>query len=363
VGPQGRGYPPAWNGAGSVERSRLAILEAQVAVGLNPTLSASTNRDEGTPVPVLPDVVDAAEPHDRGAHRLARSLPRWAALPAAVVLIAVVALASRSTSGPPLEVAFDGSQLVVALRAAGYVAEFLGVAGLLAAAILYRGRVMRAPTAAKEGRRLPPMPWWAQLLALAAIVPVFLGQVAIVISYILEIFRTLRSRAGSGPPGTANFQDLAPGLAGRDTTSLVIAIVVVAGLFVLLLAVVIRWRIQDRRFATEGGNNDRTATEAAVDVSLDALRNEPDPRRAVIAAYAAMERALSSAGLGRRRSEAPMEYVRRVLTEQTRAPEEVRTVTDLFQVAKFSHHAVDEDMRRAAIDALERIRAATQRLA
>ena len=57
-----------------------------------------------------------------------------------------------------------------------------------------------------------------------------------------------------------------------------------------------------------------------------------------------------------------MEYVRRVLTEQTRAPEEVRTVTDLFQVAKFSEHPVDEGMRSGAITALEGIRAATARL-
>lgn len=318
-------------------------------------------------MPELPDVLDAAHPRGRGESGVARSLsrhvalPRWVALPAAVILIAVVALASRSTSAPAVELAFDGSPLIVALRVAGYVAEFLGVAGLLAAAILYRGRLMRGRTAAKAGRKLPPVPWWAQVLALAAIVPLFVGQGAIVLSYILEILRNLGSRSSSGPAGSPDFQDLAPGLAARDTTSLLIAFVIVAGLFLLMVAVVIRWRIQDRRFAADGFNDQRTATEAAVDVSLDALRSEPDPRRAVIAAYAAMERALSGAGLGRRRSEAPMEYVRRVLTEQTRAPEEVRTVTDLFQVAKFSHHTVDEDMRDRAIKALERIRAATQR--
>ncbi len=312
-------------------------------------------------MPELSDASTAVEPRVRSVGRIVGGLPRWVALPTAVVLIAVVALASRSTSAPSLELTFDGSPLIVALRAAGYVAEFLGVAGLLAAAILYRGRLMRGQAAAKAGRRLAAMPWWAQVLALAAVVPLFIGQAAIVLSYILEILRNLGSRSSSGAAGNPNFQDLAPGLAARDTTSLLIAFLVVAGLFLLMVAVVIRWRIQDRRFAADGFNDQRTATEAAVDVSLDALRSEPDPRRAVIAAYAAMERALSGAGLGRRRSEAPMEYVRRVLTEQTRAPEEVRTVTDLFQVAKFSHHTVDEGMRSDAIDALERVRAATQR--
>jgi hypothetical protein len=162
---------------------------------------------------------------------------------------------------------------------------------------------------------------------------------------------------GGGAAGGQNPFDVSPGLAGRDTASLIVAALIVVGLVVLLLAIAIRWRIQDRRFATAGPDADRAATEAAVDVSLDALRREPDPRRAVIAAYAAMERVLSAAGLGRHRSEAPLEYVRRVLTAHSHAPEEVRTITDLFQVAKFSQHPVDEGMRAGAISALEQIRA------
>jgi hypothetical protein len=71
-----------------------------------------------------------------------------------------------------------------------------------------------------------------------------------------------------------------------------------------------------------------------------------------------MERSLSGSGLGRHRSEAPLEYLRRVLLGSTGATEEVRTITHLFQLAKFSHHDVDEPMRSRAIKALERIRAA-----
>src|SRR5207248_2203549 len=94
------------------------------------------------------------------------------------------------------------------------------------------------------------------------------------------------------------------------------------------------------------------------EVSLDAIRREPDPRRAVISAYAAMERSLSRAGFGRHRSEAPLEYLRRVVVAPTGAGEEVRTITLLFQHARFSDHDVDEPMRSRAIDALARIRAA-----
>ena len=96
-----------------------------------------------------------------------------------------------------------------------------------------------------------------------------------------------------------------------------------------------------------------------MEVGLEALRREPDPRRAIIAAYAAMERSLSHAGLGRQPWEAPIEYLRRVLAAALGAGDDVQAMTHLFEVAKFSHHPVDESMRSGAIGALERIRSAT----
>ena len=56
-----------------------------------------------------------------------------------------------------------------------------------------------------------------------------------------------------------------------------------------------------------------TRLAAALDESLDDLRAEPDPRRAVIAAYARLERVLASHGLPRKTSEAPLEYLARML--------------------------------------------------
>jgi hypothetical protein len=71
-----------------------------------------------------------------------------------------------------------------------------------------------------------------------------------------------------------------------------------------------------------------------------------------------MERSLSNAGMGRHAWEAPIEYLRRVLARALGAPEDVQTMTHLFEVAKFSEHPVDESMRGDAIGALERIRTA-----
>lgn len=89
-----------------------------------------------------------------------------------------------------------------------------------------------------------------------------------------------------------------------------------------------------------------------LDETLDDIRNEADPRKAVIAAYARMERALAAHGLPRRPSEAPLEYLSRVLLELHVTEPAIRPLTDLFQRAKFSPHDVDFAMKDQAIAAL-----------
>jgi hypothetical protein len=99
-----------------------------------------------------------------------------------------------------------------------------------------------------------------------------------------------------------------------------------------------------------------SALSAAVDDSLDDLRAERDPRRAVIAAYARMERALEGQGLPRRRSEAPLEYLGRVLGALRVRSSAVLALTELFERAKFSRHEIDAEMKDEAIGALVSVR-------
>jgi tetrahydromethanopterin S-methyltransferase subunit B len=93
-----------------------------------------------------------------------------------------------------------------------------------------------------------------------------------------------------------------------------------------------------------------------VDETLDDLRAEVDPRKAVIAAYARMERILAVHGLPRRPSEAPLEYLSRVLDDLHVTRDAVSRLTALFERAKFSHHQVDPRMKDEAIDALVEFR-------
>jgi len=76
----------------------------------------------------------------------------------------------------------------------------------------------------------------------------------------------------------------------------------------------------------------------------------------VIAAYAQMERALAEAELPRGPAEAPREYLGRVLPEVGASTASVERLTELFERAKFSPHAIDAAMKEEAIDALESLR-------
>ena len=98
------------------------------------------------------------------------------------------------------------------------------------------------------------------------------------------------------------------------------------------------------------------AVSLALDESLDDLRNDPDLRRAIVAAYARMERALASVGLPRRPSEAPFEYVERALRSLETSADAAERLTTLFEWAKFSQHEPGPEMRDDAIDALVAVR-------
>jgi Domain of unknown function (DUF4129) len=135
-----------------------------------------------------------------------------------------------------------------------------------------------------------------------------------------------------------------------------IPVLVILGLIAVSVAA---FTIASRRRRQALGSDDAAVAEQLADVldeTLDDLRAESDPRRAVIAAYARLERSFAAAGLPRRAEETAVEYVPRALDGLEVDPGPVRTLTALFTRAKFSHHPVDDGMKLEAISALERIR-------
>jgi hypothetical protein len=91
--------------------------------------------------------------------------------------------------------------------------------------------------------------------------------------------------------------------------------------------------------------------------TLDDLRAERDPRRAVIGAYARLERTFAAHDVARDPSETPREYVDRALDRLGVSVFAVRRLTQLYERAKFSPHEIDTAMKDDAIDALAGLRA------
>jgi hypothetical protein len=98
------------------------------------------------------------------------------------------------------------------------------------------------------------------------------------------------------------------------------------------------------------------AVAAILDDTLQDLYDERDPRKAVVATYARMERALAAHGLPRERSEAPAEYLERALEELSASASSASRLTRLFEWARFSDHPVEPGMKTEAIQALEAVR-------
>ena len=131
---------------------------------------------------------------------------------------------------------------------------------------------------------------------------------------------------------------------------------VVAVLVLLTVAGVAAWL--SLRGGPAAGGVEATPAEALADVlseTLDDLRAERDPRRAVIAAYVRMERGLAASGLPRREAEAPGEYLARALEEIELSSRAAGRLTALFTWARFSVHDVRPEMKDEAIETLEQV--------
>lgn len=269
----------------------------------------------------------------------------------ALLLAVVVGVASRPG-------AVDAALGAPPRSAIGYVLD-LGVFLLLAASLLMLAAIVVAlwPRGRSRDDRVvtrPELPWWMK--ALMAIVP--LGLVAALVVLALtsrghQAGAPVQPIAPPPPPVAAGTSagDASAGPIALAAALTVLAIVVVAAVVLVVLS-------RRRRYAPRAVEERRLRALAdALDESLDALRAEPNPRRAVIAAYAALEGSLTRSGVGRRPQEAPFEYMVRALARLPGHRAELQRLATLFEEAKFSRHDIDASMKREAIGALATVRA------
>lgn len=285
--------------------------------------------------------------------------PARAALVALAVLVLVFAVAVGSSRS--LAHARGGPVLTAPAVINDLFLAFALLAVLVLAGLVYTlwGGRKRDDDELEPVPEQLPLPWWQKLLALML---ALLPAAGLVAGFVLAV----RHR---GPP--ARPRRVAPGVtgphpAGHPGSRLPSAAVgsapvhwwFWASLAAVAAAAVLVLMVRRRREA--GGTGARRGAPRPLTVmieeSLAEIERESDPRRAVIRAYAGMERALARHGLGRHPSEAPQEYLARALGVIRVSGPAGERLTGLFQRARFSEHPVGGQMKGEAIAALAAIR-------
>jgi hypothetical protein len=280
----------------------------------------------------------------------------------AALLLAVVALASRDfEAGPesqraqtPLGDSAPGvvTGALIVLSLVGVIATTVVVASVLAG--LARRRKKPDEEMFAES---PPRPWWLGPLLILIVLAMFALPIGLLV--------WVSGMGGHSPPpsGAAGFADRSVAPAGQarggaEPTSPDWALVAVAaGISVVGLLILTRGR---RKLTASPVSSPRGAMAEAVQETIEDIDREPDPRRAIISAYARMERVLATHGWARKPSRSPLEYLEESLQRLAVPAVPARSLTELFEIAKFSHHRVDISMKRRAIDALVAVRQALE---
>src|SRR5581483_1630026 len=196
----------------------------------------------------------------------------------------------------------------------------------------------------------PVLPARRNWMAAVLLSMIGVSAVAVVVLRYLHDHHGARSNPVSRLTGLARSGGTKAGAVSFDW-----APVIVIGVVALLALAAAAWFVVERT-PERRGLPVVDELVLAVERTIADLRAEPDPRLAVIAAYAQMELALAGAGLPRTPAEAPREYLGRVLPEVGAQTASVGRLTRLFERAKFSPHAIDAAMKEEAISALESLR-------
>ena len=261
-------------------------------------------------------------------------------------LLALVAVASRNAVGGGGASGSGGGTPALPTWFSSYLYTFVIVAGFF---VLLLGFVLARREEMGGGRssRKSAVTTIALLAACVAILVVAVREP----QEISELVERIR------PGGLDGDADLG-GAAQKATPAFEwVAVAVASSLAVAVVVSTLAYPVVRRRVRRRADDALVLALSSALDATLDDVRAEPDARRAIILAYARMEAVLDAHGLPRHEAEAPLEYLARVLLELEVGAPPVETLTELFERAKFSHHALGAPDKERAIDALEAIRA------
>ena len=274
---------------------------------------------------------------------------------AVAVLLALTAagLRSRGTfSHAPDRVLAGASGTVLATA----LAATEGVALVAFALVLIMARPRRKPKPNEDEPPRPPFPWWAKTLAVLASVAVLVTPFAILLT------RTTRPRpaAQAHPGALTSGGAVPPRLPGTPHGSpwpLIAGMLIALALLVALTAWSRHARRRPARPPGDQGQGSRLALGESLAAGRAALARPRDPRAAIIACYAAMERGFAAAGSAPAAADTPAEVLARATgAGLVRSGSAVR-MAGLFRRARYSSEPMTSADSAAAAAALDQMQA------
>ncbi|HEX9352174.1 MAG TPA: DUF4129 domain-containing protein [Gaiellaceae bacterium] len=264
-----------------------------------------------------------------------------------VGLVAIAAAGRAPTGGESRPSGHAPTLLVDYISTIALLFVPVGVILIIWAAFARRQRQQAG--IAKRGR--------GRTLVTVVLVVLVLGGAAVLRSQFPSTFHKL-SAVNSGAPGqTTTKKGASSKQAATPQAHFRWLPLVILGSLVVAFAGAAGYVAYRRRYGILPEGPTAAEVSAVLTETLDDLYREPDPRKAVIAAYAKMERSLAVRGMPREPSEAPLEYLERILDYVQASSHSVRRLTKLFGRARFSPHEIDGRMKDDAIEALTGLRA------
>ena len=275
---------------------------------------------------------------------------------AVTVLITLVVLAARSSSLQAGDGPANAGPVIVIVHVIEIVGIALELLAILILIVVFRLSRRRDEDDNDEPYQEPVRVHWLVRLLSSLLPPLVLTALIVAITRSRPVDQSLELAPigdfGASPGSGGLVEQVVINL-GLSWWEVLIAVVLAVVAFVAIL----------RAFRADGapvsmpdeepeGLRQTTALASAVGAGLRDARLEPDPRRAVITAYATMERMLAAQGWPRREVEAPLEYMTRLFAERNVRADALVTLTELFELARFSQHVISPATKARAIGAL-----------
>ena len=264
---------------------------------------------------------------------------------AVLLAVTVTGLRARGTFGSDrTAVGASGPVLAIALSAAE------GLAVIAFVIVLASARPVRKPKPDDTEPWRPYIPWWAKtagvLLAVAALVTPF------------AVLLTRKHRPLRPSPLPSGVAGRGLGRAAAPASSSVWPLIIGMGLAILVVvALTVLSRRKRPRRTGPAGQHRLAALLGSLAAGSDALAAGGEPRAAIIACYAAMERGFAAAGSAPAMADTPAEVLARATGAGLVRPEPAETLAGLFRRARYSNDPMTGADSRLAADALTEMRA------